>query len=90
MKATDTGRDLASEMETDERIGSVGKQDELGSDCEVSQSRSQHYGQIASIFLPDGTFRDWDRCLLSLSPDSLILPLAAWTDLLHHLQESQI
>lgn len=39
MKATDTGEDLASELEGDERAGSVGMLCECRPGCEVQSSR---------------------------------------------------
>lgn len=39
MKATNTGEDLASELEGDERAGSVGILYEFWPDCEVQSSR---------------------------------------------------
>lgn len=44
MKASDTGGDLASELEADERVGSAGKQDEYRSDHEAQGLRQSVQG----------------------------------------------
>lgn len=44
MKAPDTGGNLASELEADERDGSAGKQDEYRSDCEGQSPRQSVRG----------------------------------------------